>query len=224
MNFLIYLAKNDGNTEATLDLRATAGDPQQPQAYAFGGPAKIKTRDSNDPAAATAWVAVNENEKDFIIKLVDAMPSVVLMPVGKNPWPIPPAVSSVPRVNVNATIDPRRVESALVGGFSPANVAYKLYSLRDARGDSDPEPTLDLTNHSAFIWNCVAGLRPGQSLIFVMRRKTDDEPNSVVLERAKQLGSKLAIEQLFLGPAADNQPHLPEPSFKLDITPFSRGG
>jgi hypothetical protein len=224
MNFLIYLAKNHGNAEASLDLRPTAGDPQQPQAYAFGAPAKIKTRDGNDTNSATAWVAVNENEKDFLIKLLDAMPTVVALPAGKNPHPIPPAVNSIPRVNVNASVDPRRVESALVSGFSAASVAYKLYSLRDGRGDGDLEPTVDLTNHSAFLWHCAVILRPRQSMLFVVRRKADNEADSAVLARAKQMGGNLSIEQLFVGAAADNQPRLPEPNFKLDVIPFARGG
>jgi hypothetical protein len=224
MNFLICLAKNDGNTEATLDLRPTAGDPQQPQAYAFGAPVKLKTRNDNDTNSATAWLAVNENEKDLLIKLLDAMPAVVALAAGKNPYPVPPAAASIPRVNVNAFDDPQQVESDLVRSFSPASVAYKVYSLRDGRGDANLEPTIDLTNHSAFVWNCAVSLRPGRSLLFVVRRKGDGEADSAVLARAKQMGSKLSVEQLFVEAMAENQPRLPEPGFKLDFAPFAQGG
>ncbi|HEU4532712.1 MAG TPA: hypothetical protein VFS00_01295 [Polyangiaceae bacterium] len=208
---LIYLIKNAGSSEVTLDL-------DDKKAYVFGGPFKLKRRDPSRADLATSFLAVNDAETTFLTDLAQNSTDdlTVDRPTSlKDPWPSPPALSKVPSANANNFSTKSGAESALAG-LSGSSITYERLSLSDQESPVTGTPTLDLTNRGAFAFRGLIGLAAGNSLLLV----SSDADGSSVSSRATNVG--LTVTELFDG-STPQKPDFPDPSgFDLSQTPFGQ--
>jgi hypothetical protein len=208
---LIYLIKNAGSSEVTLDL-------DDKKAYVFGGPFKVKRRSPTRADLATCFLAVNSAETTFLTALgqttTDSL--VVDRPTSlKDPWPSPPALSKVPSANANTFSTKAGAESALAG-LSSSSITYERISLCDQEDPVSGAFSVDLTNLGAIAFRGLIGLAASKALLLVAA----DADGSSLANRAQTAG--LTVTALFDG-STPQKPDYPDPSgFDLTQTPFGQ--